>query len=323
MTISVVIATFNRARMLDECLASLAWQAFHDGDETIVVDNGSHDDTREVIERHRRSWPGRLITCAEPRPGKSIALGTALAAASGEILAFTDDDVDVGDGWLAAIRDAMGDGVTALVGGPVAPRWEASPPRWLRFERNGYGRLAAPLALLDYGDRAVPLGVRAALGANLAVRRDVVARLGGFAPRLGKLRGTLRSGEDHDLCMRVARAGLKATYWPAARVTHFVPAERMRVRYFLEWFFWSGITHASLDRHEQAAGRSVAGVPAYLARRFVTGVLGACAAAAVGDSTRAVDRAIDAAFAAGYASARWGLAPSGDRTAPLTPEEAA
>src|SRR5262249_24185791 len=126
MTISVVIATFNRARMLDECLASLAWQAFHDGDETIVVDNGSHDDTREVIERHRRSWPGRLITCAEPRPGKSIALGTALAAASGEALAFTDDDVDVGDGWLAAIRDAMGDGVTALVGGPVAPRWEAS-----------------------------------------------------------------------------------------------------------------------------------------------------------------------------------------------------
>src|SRR5262249_27375317 len=160
-------------------------------------------------------------------------------------------------GWLQAIRVSMADGTIALAGGPVAPRWESPPPRWLRLQPEGYGRLASPLALLDYGSEPTPLNGRALLGANLAIPRSIVARVGGFAAHLGKRRGTLLSGEDHDLCRRVERAGLKTIYWPGARVTHWVPAERMRVRYFLEWFFWSGITHASLDRQERTTGRAV------------------------------------------------------------------
>src|SRR5262245_11046394 len=131
MTITIIVATFNRARMLDECLFRLARQPFLAGDETVVVDNGSTDDTAEVVERHRRAWPSRFVGCVEPRPGKSIALGTALAAATGDVVAFTDDDVLVDAGWLEAIRTAMADASTALVGGPVAPRWESPPPRWL------------------------------------------------------------------------------------------------------------------------------------------------------------------------------------------------
>jgi GT2 family glycosyltransferase len=308
MSISVIIATFNRAALLDECLDHLGRQRFIEGDEVLVVDNGSADSTPAVIARHRQSFAVPLRHLEERRPGKSAALAHAIALASGEILAFTDDDVNVGDGWLDAVRRAMANREVALIGGPVVPRWERPAPWWLRLEQgDGCGRLAAPLALLDYGPEPLDLGPRTAIGANLAVRHDVIRRVGGFAAHLGKLRGTLLSGEDHELCRRVQAAGFKAVYWPSAVVHHWVPTSRVRMRYMLRWFFWSGVTNAFLD---EAAGQrtpSLLGVPRYLIRRFFGGIAEALAYAARGSVTAAIDRAIDVAFAAGYAARCWGL----------------
>src|SRR4051812_432432 len=158
MTVSVIIATQNRAPRLDECLTHLARQRFAPGDEVIVVDNGSTDRTGDVIRAHSDRFPVPLRSLHEPRPGKSRALARALAVATGDLLAFTDDDVNVAADWVHAIRTAMADPTVALIGGAVAPRWERAAPRWLRLGSNGYGRLAAPLALLDYGPEVVPLG---------------------------------------------------------------------------------------------------------------------------------------------------------------------
>jgi glycosyltransferase involved in cell wall biosynthesis len=308
MTVSVIIATRNRATLLDECLTHLARQQFAPGDEVIVVDNGSADRTASVLALHESDYPVPLRVLEEPTPGKSHALGRALAVATGDVLAFTDDDVNVDVQWITSIKAAMTNDAVALVGGPVAPRWERPAPSWLRLGASGYGRLAAPLALVDYGSDAVPLGSRTALGANLAVRRDVIARVGGFARHLGKLHGTLLSGEDHDLCQRVQAAGLQAIYWPDARVEHWVPIARLRIRYFLAWFFWSGITHAKLERGAPPqASRTLCGVPLYLVKRFVSGIVGALAAIARLRLHAAVDRASEAAFAAGYAAAQWRL----------------
>jgi GT2 family glycosyltransferase len=209
--------------------------------------------------------------------------------------------------WLDAIRAAMCDdesGQVALVGGPVEPRWERQAPAWLKLGR-GYGRMAAPLALLDYGQEPADLGPRTLLGANMAVRRDVLQTLGGLRPHLGKLRGTLLSGEDHELCQRVQRAGFRARYCPQAIVRHFVPDDRLRVGYFLKWFFWSGITNAQLDTddHPQPGRRAV---PRYFIRMFAAGALGAVAAALTWKWHQAVDRATQAAFAAGYAARKLG-----------------
>jgi GT2 family glycosyltransferase len=227
--------------------------------------------------------------------------------ANGEVLAFTDDDVNVADGWLDTVRSAMEDTRVALVGGPVLPRWQKRAPRWLRLTGNGYGRLGAPLALLDYGPHATDLGARTLLGANIAVRHAVIRRIGGFATHLGKLRGTLLSGEDHELCRRIQAAGFDARYCPDARVRHWVPADRMRVRYFLDWFFWSGITHAALDHTAARPRRALWGVPFYLVKRFATGTVGALVATATFRPSAAVEHAIDAAFAGGYAASRWGF----------------
>ena len=308
MTVSIIIATRDRAALLDECLTHLSRQTFARGDEVIVVDNGSTDRTADVVAAHESRYPVPLRALEEPTPGKSHALARAIAVATGDVLAFTDDDVNVDAEWIASIKAAMTNDAIALVGGPVAPRWERPAPSWLRFGSSGYGRLAAPLALVDYGPDAVPLGSRTALGANLAVRRDVIARVGGFAQHLGKRHGTLLSGEDHDLCQRVQAAGLQAIYWPGARVEHWVPVARLRIRYFLAWFFWSGITHAKLERGAHAQpSRTLCGVPLYLVRRFASGMVGALAGITRLRIDTAVDRATEAAFAAGYAAAQWRL----------------
>lgn len=308
MTISIIIATYNRAALLDECLAHLARQPFAPGDEVVVVDNGSVDDTDRVIERHRARFPTPLIHLVETRPGKSHALAVALSMATGDILAFTDDDVNVAPGWLDAVRRTMTDPQVALMGGRVSPRWERRPPSWLRLTGEAYGRLTAPLALLNYGARPIELGARTVLGANMAVRRDVIARVGGFATHLGKLRGTLLSGEDAELCRRVQSAGFKAIYDPEADVSHWVPAGRVRLTYFLSWFYWSGITNATMDLGKAARhGRSVLRVPLYLVRRLLTAALGAVGAAARGRTEAAVEHLVDVAFSAGYAAQRWRL----------------
>jgi GT2 family glycosyltransferase len=327
--LSVVIATYSRASLLNECLRHLASQRFQDGDEVIVVDNGSVDDTAGIVRTHQVTFPTTLHLLTELQPGKSHALARALAVAQGEVVAFLDDDVNVGVGWLDVVRDTMVDTSVALMGGRVEPRWDGRVPLWMRHAPFRYRRLGAPLGLLDYPSDVVELGPRTVLGANMAVRRDVFEAVGGFATHLGKLRGTLLSGEDHELCLRVQRAGFKAIYVPRAVVHHWVPLERARAGYFLQWFYWSGITNAILEAQPTATPPAIVGdwaahrgpdsrpanasgvakgVPMYLVKRALVGALMVLASLAAGRRTTALNHAIDVAFAAGFAAERWGFA---------------
>ncbi len=307
MTVSVVIATYNRAALLAECLQHLSRQRFSPDDEVIVVDNGSTDDTPRVIADAQDHFTIPVRHMVERAPGKSLAIATALGVAAGDVIAFTDDDVDVDPSWIETIRSIMRDKSIALAGGPVTPRWETPPPNWLRAAVAEYGRLAAPLGLLSYGAEPLALGPRTVLGANLVVRAAGLRDVGGYAPHLGKLRGTLLSGEDHELCMRVQNAGYRAVYWPALRVTHWVPAARMRAGYAVSWFYWSGITHATLDAGDRPA-RAIFRVPRHFVKRGAVSALRVLAAAARGHYARVMDSAIDVAFVAGYAARRWGAA---------------
>lgn len=299
-TCSVLISTYNRASLLDDCLEHLKQQRFIPGDEVLIVDNGSTDGTRTILERHAAAFPVPLVALFESVPGKSRALARAVEAARGDILAFTDDDVNVAPDWLMEIRNAISTTDVDVVGGPVTPRWEKSAPWWLHIaESSGYSRLAAPLALLNYGNQSIDLGPRTLLGANMAVRRRAFQQLGGFAQHLGKLRGTLLSGEDHDLCRRAQAAGFKAAYLPSIRVAHWVPRSRVRLRYFLSWFYWSGVTNAELDQTDTATpARRIASATT---RRLLATSLSAGFAAVRGRVGVMVERLCDAAFAIGYA----------------------
>jgi glycosyltransferase involved in cell wall biosynthesis len=297
MRISVVIATFNRASLLRESLDHLSRQQYEAGDEVIVVDNASTDLTPEVIARAAADFPVPLRRLRETTPGKTPALNAGLAAANGDVLALTDDDVLVADDWISTIRRIFEDASLALAGGRVDPRWERPAPSWLRVEQDGhYGPMASPLALLHYG-AAQPLAHRTAVGANLVVRRDVLQALQGFAPHLGRQRGTLLCGEDHDFCQRAVAAGYACEYRPELRVRHWVPADRVRLSYYIRWFFWSGVTDAVLKTDHAHGG---AAPFRHLLRRVLSSAPAALAHLAAGRPSASAARLMDGAFACGY-----------------------
>jgi len=87
------------------------------------------------------------------------------------------------------------------------------------------------------------------LGANMAVRRDVFERIGGFRPDLGRAGGRLVLGQEvPELLLRVRAAGLRGLYVPAMEVHHHIPAKRLTPRYFRRWWFGKGVSRAAMER---------------------------------------------------------------------------
>ena len=184
---TLLIATYNRAALLDETLTSIRAMRVKDGRrwEVVVVDNNSTDGTREVVERQARDFPVPLRYLFEARQGRSSALNAGIAASTAAVIAMTDDDVRVEEGWLDAACDALADGdpSIAYAGGPVAPIWESPPPRWLDLTR---GDLWGTIAIQDHGTRTFVYeeARKVPLGANMAARRAMFTAIGGFRATL-------------------------------------------------------------------------------------------------------------------------------------------
>ena len=132
----------------------------------------------------------------------------------------------------------------------------------------------------------------------MGVRRSVIEQVGGFTTHLGRRAGTLLCGEDHDLCARAVAAGVRCEYRPELRVRHWVPASRLTLRYFVRWFFWSGITEVVLERTVPAAYAGLA-ARRNLPRELVSGLVRACVDFVRGRQADAALHVMDAACALG------------------------
>jgi glycosyltransferase involved in cell wall biosynthesis len=305
MMISVVIATRDRARLLESTLASLCGQESPGcAVEILVVDNASTDATPDVVANAARVSPVPVIYLREARPGKSHALNTAVARARGDLLVFTDDDVLPSPGWLAAYARSFDETAADYAAGRILPLWEAPAPRWLSPEL--YGVLAIP----DGGTNRlrVSRGMNEhimPLGANMAVRRHVLDRVGGWNPELGKLKGTLRTGEDHEFALRVAAAGYTGVYEPEASVLHRVPADRLRLSYFQRWFYDNGAIEAGLEQDYPSTEHYLLKVPRYRWRLTFSDVLQTILGILACDVRRMTAGAMRLAWFAGYLRGRW------------------
>lgn len=299
--ISVVIATYNRAPLLGATIEQLRKQEYLPGDEVIIVDNGSTDATADVLALASREFPVPLRVLHEKARGKGPALALGLAAATGDVLALTDDDVLVADDWVARIRAIFSDPEIALVGGRVDPNWEAAPPSWLSLQDdNRYGAMGSPLALQHYGD-AQDLGSRTAVGANLVIRRNVLLTLGGVRTNLARKAGSLFGVEDQDLCRRAQFAGHKCVYSPDLRVRHWVPKERLQLAYYSRWFFWSGYGNALLGTDDPVrSDGQPRPVTAYFFLHTIAASLSAVGHLLRRRTTNAAEMAMDAFYSAGY-----------------------
>ena len=206
--ISVIVCTRDRARQLSACLHHLAQarSACGHASEIIVVDNGSLDDTRDVVSAHAEALSIRYML--EARPGLSSARNRGITAARGALVAFTDDDCNVDRDWMQAVVDAFASRPElSILGGMVTPAADSDRTVSLRTHAEAKNVVSADAILATMS------------GCNMAFRRDVFERIGCFDPAFGKGR-RIGSAEDLDLMYRALRRGLPILYLPHVIVRH-------------------------------------------------------------------------------------------------------
>ncbi|MGZ9083900.1 MAG: glycosyltransferase family 2 protein, partial [Rhodoplanes sp.] len=217
--VSVVVCTRDRAQDLHRCLASLSRCAPAPA-EIIVVDNASADDAAEAIAR---LYPG-VRYVREPRAGLSHARNTGVRAASGGIVAFTDDDVEVSADWIARLAAPFADSEVACVTGIVLPADLSGEAACLfefalGFFNKGFSRKRYDRSFLNRKWWCAPDVWRIGGGGNMAIRRKAFVEVGLFDPRLGA--GASGCSEDSEFWFRLLQAGRGCVYDPAAVVFHY------------------------------------------------------------------------------------------------------
>jgi glucosyl-dolichyl phosphate glucuronosyltransferase len=322
---TVLICSYNRAEYLADTLDTLK-ASRTDGLrwDVLVVDNNSTDSTREVVNSRIAVFPVSLTYLFEPRQGKSNALNTGLARTGAAIVVFTDDDVRVSEGWLeASCRPLLNDPTLDYTGGPVRPLWKRPRPSWLHATRSD---LWGTLAILDYGPepfifedrRRVPLG------ANMAVRRALIDRIGGFDSSLGRNGTSLLGQEQAEFFCRSRAVGARGLYVPAASLEHHVPARRLTRAYFIRWWYWKGVSKARLEeRHpvtelglDLTRVRRIVGVPRFMVGTAMRDLIGLVHATVTLDGVELMRRLTMLSYFVGYARAAWrSRTPRGSVTA--------
>jgi glycosyltransferase involved in cell wall biosynthesis len=200
--LSVAVPTRGRAAYLEVTLDSLRRQRSETDHEILVVDDGATDATPDVAER----FGVRLIRHGERR-SLNAARNRGLREARGDLIAFVDDDVLVPPGWVdAVVEGAARHPEAEAFGGPIRARFEGHAPR-------GCGREDPPITTLDLGDADVEAPM--VWGANFAVRRSAVERIGEFDESLDR-----GHGDEEEWLLRLREAGGRIVYLAEAGLDH-------------------------------------------------------------------------------------------------------
>lgn len=268
--ITVIVCTYNRAGTLPKALESVATQALPPSVrwEILVVDNNSSDETRQVVEEFQRRYPGRFRYLLEPQQGVSHARNAGIRDAQGDIVAYIDDDETAAAGWLQNLTANLQSGEWVGAGGRIVPQWNCSRPRWLSSE-NSF--TTAPLAAFDIGTDKEELS-EPPFTANVAFRKEIFARLGGFRTDLGRSGKSLLSNEDTEFGRRVLAAGGRLRYEPSAVTYHPVEKNRVRRSYFLKWWFNKGRSDVR-EIGIRSEGKHLLGIPLRLFRHVAAEVM--------------------------------------------------
>jgi glucosyl-dolichyl phosphate glucuronosyltransferase len=299
--ISVVISTYNRRDSLAAAIESILAQPEAPAFELAVVDNNCTDGTAALIHRYVHADP-RVRYVFEAKQGVSHGRSAGIRAAQADIIAFTDDDVVVGSGWIREIKATFDrQPECGCIGGKVLPHWPSPAPDWLTPQHW------APLALLDYGE-AQALGAgnpKCLITANMAVRREVFKQVGYFEPALQKTKDSTCSMEDREIQERYWRAGGSCWFNPVLVVHAQIQPARLSKDYHRRWHFNHGALHAVLrDPEMERSGTRILGIPGHILRRLVRESGQSVWDALRGCGPSSFDHEVQARFCAGFVRER-------------------
>jgi glycosyltransferase involved in cell wall biosynthesis len=232
MEVSLIIATRNRAELLEETLKYLAAVVMRNADwELIVVDNGSKDETLAVIEAAKAFLP--VTALSVPEPGQNRARNSALEFAKGEFLVFTDDDVIPDRNWLTELlagAERWPD--HNIFCGPIIPKFPPGIPDWLKnvesIVRFQPRQTEGPLP-----GKIVPFSP------NMAFRRKIFENVR-FSERIGPAGPNYAMGSETELLRRLRAAGETPVFLPEAKVEHVIQEYQMDLAWLLGRKFRAG-----------------------------------------------------------------------------------
>ena len=232
LSCSVVVATHDTERWneLVEVMGALERQTLAPHEIVVVVDHNP-----ALLEQVRRELSAHVVP-NDRVPGLGGARNSGIAASTGAIVAFIDDDAQPDPDWLERLLEGYDDPQVAGVGGAIEPRWQPARPPWFPSEFDW---------VVGCSYVGLPEGrsfVRNLIGCNMSFRREVLERLDGF--RLGY------GCDETEFCIRLVQHDPQARllYQPAARVNHLVPSARLRWRRFISRCYFEGGSKAVVAR---------------------------------------------------------------------------
>jgi cellulose synthase/poly-beta-1,6-N-acetylglucosamine synthase-like glycosyltransferase len=201
-SVSIVVPAFNAAGRIGCCLKALCAEAQRWNAEIVVVDDGSSDDTAEIVRRYPKV---RLIHQANTGP--AAARNRGAFAAKGDIVVFTDDDCVPARGWLDAMLKPFDDPEVVAAKGVYRTKQKELVARFVQTEYEDRYRLMAGMDSIDFIDTY-----------SAAYRRNRFLEMNGFDPEF-----PLASAEDAELSYRMSARGWKMKFAPEAVVYHSHP----------------------------------------------------------------------------------------------------
>ena len=315
--VSVVICAYTEDRWDDTVAAvrSLREQTLEPAEVVLVIDHN-----RGLFER-ARSLEGTTTIENSRAPGASGSRNSGVAAASGSVVAFLDDDATARPDWLELLWGHYATSDVAGVGGSIEPVWPAEAPAWFPDE------FLWIVGCTFRGMRTTPGAVRNLIGANMSVRRDLWEGVGGFREGFGNVKNSSESswagesrastGEETEFCIRVSHAypGLQWIFEPRARVWHRVPSHRSTLRYFASRCRLEGLGKAALVSEVGRESALVAEID-YTRRILPRGIARGLEEAITGRDADGLKRA--GAISVGFSMAAAGFAERWVRTVRAT-----
>ncbi|MBX3277064.1 MAG: glycosyltransferase [Acidobacteria bacterium] len=238
---TIAVCTHNRVTRLRRTLDGLAAldRSGIDEVEIVVVDNGSTDGTKGVVDAAARAGEIPVRYFFEPVAGLSYARNRAIRESRGEIILFLDDDIDAPQNLLVEYAKAWDRWPeAACIGGRVELKWLADRPSWLADDLCG-------LLGKTYGgdnERQYYSPTFYIIGCNMSFRLKVLEQVGAFDPELGYRGETLVGNEENDLMRRIDAAGGQIIYSPHPSLHHLIDDAKLTRGYMLRRYYYQGIS---------------------------------------------------------------------------------